>query len=222
MPKEKVPAKIEDIDRNPCVYFIFSPDHGRVKIGFSEKKLSLRLDAIRSMNAGEVVPLGFMKGSRELESRLHDRFDSKNHHGEWFNWDDELAEFVRDHALPWPHEDKNCWTPRKTRRIYRLNDEAICSGCCGRGEVAGDQCEDCGGSGLAADSRLRSESLRATAVPELDQSRIFDRLQRKNQPEHLISAAIRATVPTRSGKPRGRPKKRVKLSQLYRNDSLED
>jgi excisionase family DNA binding protein len=69
------------------VYFIEQVhDNGvnPIKIGFSNGGLSGRLAALRSASPYPLRVLGYMKGSREDEQRLHKRFRRDKLHGEWF------------------------------------------------------------------------------------------------------------------------------------------
>lgn len=75
------------------IYFIGNLDQGCVKIGYS-KKVNQRL---RSLQTGSPIKLKIIKkikGNRSKERKLHKRFAHLNKHGEWFNIDKELREYL--------------------------------------------------------------------------------------------------------------------------------
>ena len=83
----------EEIQGMPCVYFIYSPENNRVKIGTSDN-VQRRFNSIRTMSPVPLILIGSIEGSYEKESSLHRRYDSSRTHGEWFAVDDVLNKFL--------------------------------------------------------------------------------------------------------------------------------
>lgn len=81
------------------VYFALADEVRRVKIGMS---VSPR-DRISTINADSPVAVrlvGTMPGTAENESALHRRFRHLHVKGEWFEYRDELADYIAK-AEPW-------------------------------------------------------------------------------------------------------------------------
>ncbi|MGP5722781.1 GIY-YIG nuclease family protein [Corynebacterium casei] len=79
------------------VYFVYSPDADKVKIGFSDSPES----RMKSMQTGSPVPLellGTIPGGQDVEMELHERFKSDRSHGEWFRMTSEIERFIRREA----------------------------------------------------------------------------------------------------------------------------
>lgn len=73
-------------------YFIQGEDGGPIKIGFTTNHPKERLSELQVGSPVRLCFVGFMKGRRELE--LHRRFAHLRLHGEWFDNDLELCEFI--------------------------------------------------------------------------------------------------------------------------------
>lgn len=75
------------------VYFIKSKKSGLIKIGRSINP-DKRFNAIRTMSPDELVLLGSIPEKVMTESELHKKFSHLRKHGEWFEGDDELWDFI--------------------------------------------------------------------------------------------------------------------------------
>jgi hypothetical protein len=87
------------------VYFLSSS--GFIKIGLARCVVQ-RLRGLRLASGAPIKPLGFIPvprsywHARQREAELHARFAVQRHHGEWFTESLELAQFIAEHAEPWP------------------------------------------------------------------------------------------------------------------------
>jgi hypothetical protein len=85
------------------VYFIGCGEY--IKIGFSSRPLD-RLRALQTSHPDELEILGTIRGTRQLESKLHKRFADDRERGEWFQASDALWDYIdrntieRKTALP--------------------------------------------------------------------------------------------------------------------------
>jgi hypothetical protein len=84
--------------RRPCVYFVQSGPHGRIKIGRTTK-LRERLAAFRTSSPYPVRVIALIRGAAsEEEAELHRRFASIRRCGEWFDPSDELVRHILEVA----------------------------------------------------------------------------------------------------------------------------
>lgn len=77
------------------VYFIYSRDANKVKIGHSTHPAS----RLKTLQTGSPVPLEILatiEGGENLERKLHERFTSAHSHGEWFHMSEEIDAFIRE------------------------------------------------------------------------------------------------------------------------------
>lgn len=77
------------------VYFAYSPDAKKVKIGYSNSPES----RIQSLQTGSPVPLkiiGTIAGGQDVEKKLHEMFSRDHSHGEWFHMSEEIDRFIKE------------------------------------------------------------------------------------------------------------------------------
>lgn len=91
---------VEPEYEGPFVYFIEAAGLGTVKIGWSRKHPVQRLYRLRVGSPVALELLGFMRGDRSMERRLHRRFRHQRARGEWFNLSDELRTFIMQEGHP--------------------------------------------------------------------------------------------------------------------------
>jgi len=94
------------------IYFIKS-ESGHVKIGFSNNKITERLANLQSGSPFKLSVLKTIPILREQEKLLHKKFKKYRVIGEWFEFSDEIKEYIENpyeipggHRLPVP-EDKS-------------------------------------------------------------------------------------------------------------------
>jgi len=75
------------------IYFIRS--EGFVKIGHTTNRVKWRLKELQTGNPAKLELLGFVKGNRHDEYRLHELFGRLRHRGEWFRLDPELEDYIK-------------------------------------------------------------------------------------------------------------------------------
>lgn len=80
------------VDRR-CVYFIQAVDGGLIKIGVAQDPES-RLLEFQVGCPVELRIVALTEGGRELEKRLHQRFQGYRKHGEWFEPCEELLSLI--------------------------------------------------------------------------------------------------------------------------------
>lgn len=74
--------------------FIYFAQCGEyVKIGFTYS-LSTRLACLQTSNPHTIALLGYICGSKDDETTIHERFSSLRHRGEWFRDGPELRTFI--------------------------------------------------------------------------------------------------------------------------------
>ena len=66
------------------VYFIQEEETGRIKIGFSEKHPEGRLKDFQTGNPNKLILLGYIEGTPQDESNLHQEFSQERIRNEWF------------------------------------------------------------------------------------------------------------------------------------------
>ena len=77
------------------VYFIKSGATGSIKIGVSKDPLR-RLADLQNASGEELELIGVIKGNRNREKALHERFAHGNVRGEWFTPSDDLMREIQD------------------------------------------------------------------------------------------------------------------------------
>ena len=86
--------ELGDVPGNRCwLYFIQCQTTKRVKIGISAD-VEGRLKWIRQVSPTQVEILCKIKTRSGLESVLHEQFAKYRLHGEWFEFSDEIREYV--------------------------------------------------------------------------------------------------------------------------------
>ena len=87
-----------------CVYFLLAPSVRRLKIGFSIK-LDSRVNDLRLGSPIDLILVKYICGTLQLEITLLALFDRFRLHGEWFEAEPELMDFVEqlphgEHVTP--------------------------------------------------------------------------------------------------------------------------
>ncbi len=78
------------------IYFILAGELNRVKIGYSDKDVRGRLEKLQTSSPARLELLGTSPGSATEEDQIHKKFESKHIGGEWYSYDEELREFVKN------------------------------------------------------------------------------------------------------------------------------
>lgn len=103
------------------VYFIRSKSNGLVKIGFTTGDPDGRLGVLRRMSPSPLESIGVIRGPMTLENALHSRFAGLRRHGEWFEPDELLEEFLSYGVDPWPSlpvdPNRSRWMPSRVLEI---------------------------------------------------------------------------------------------------------
>lgn len=87
------------------VYFIQGKKTRRVKIGFSVNPTE-RLRDLQCGSPDKLVLLGCVHGTVKTERELHKKFAHLHSHGEWFECDTELAQFIAQSKMTSEEEGK--------------------------------------------------------------------------------------------------------------------
>ena len=110
---QKTKSYVENFGRAGCdlrqplkgaalIYFILAEQPGRVKIGYAADPHQRKKD----LQVGSPVPLALIAvipGDRTTEPALHKRFARVRSHGEWFEFDDTIKQFLIEHGRsPYP------------------------------------------------------------------------------------------------------------------------
>jgi hypothetical protein len=82
------------IEIHPNVYFIHDTSGGFVKVGISHN-INRRYHALNCNTASDVILLGSIEGSAQLEELLHRFLCPFHHKGEWFMATDVVVDFIK-------------------------------------------------------------------------------------------------------------------------------
>lgn len=83
---------INPIDSS-CIYFLLSKDTNRVKIGYSTQ-LSTRIKDLVLMNGTDLELIAYKLGCQSDEVELHKMFIADRLYGEWFNYSDNINNYI--------------------------------------------------------------------------------------------------------------------------------
>jgi hypothetical protein len=81
-------------DKLGWVYFIACKETRRCKIGFTTGDPEKRMRSLQTGAAGELRFIAKQPGTVELERKLHQRFASQRLHGEWFEMNEEIFDYI--------------------------------------------------------------------------------------------------------------------------------
>ena len=76
------------------VYFVRAVSGGPVKIGFTDGRIADRLSSIQTGHPERLRVLAAFPATIEVERELHARFAAHRGNGEWFEWANDIAEYV--------------------------------------------------------------------------------------------------------------------------------
>lgn len=79
-----------------CVYFIEGVGTGLIKIGYTGTAIEKRLSALQGSSPVEVKLIKIIKGTYKDEKEFHNKFSHLRHHFEWYEYKDDLLEFVKN------------------------------------------------------------------------------------------------------------------------------
>ncbi len=104
------------------VYFI-REQGGAVKIGHT-RDVGGRLRSLQSANSRQLTVLGIVAGDCRLERELHERFFASRIRGEWFDYSDDMADFIRTVAVPHEqgatHEEQDAARSESCSRVAQI------------------------------------------------------------------------------------------------------
>jgi hypothetical protein len=90
------------------IYFIYDSVNNVVKIGKShEESLYSRLASLQTGNVTKLDLLGVMTGYTEKEAELHLKFDEYRIRGEWFEYNEEIKNYIETNKIEY---DVKCTT----------------------------------------------------------------------------------------------------------------
>jgi len=78
------------------VYLMHDIDQNLLKIGFTENP-KRRFKEIANANTNKIEFLGTIPGTKTNESNLHRKWKRFNAKLEWFNYDDDIIDYFREH-----------------------------------------------------------------------------------------------------------------------------
>ena len=78
------------------VYFIKMEETGDIKIGFSEKHPNGRLKDFQTGNSNKLNLIGFIEGTYQDETDLHQEFSENKVRNEWFESSPRLEKRIKD------------------------------------------------------------------------------------------------------------------------------
>jgi len=102
------------------LYFIVAPEVNRVKIGVTQRPLARRLSELTGYSPVSVYVLAYVtllkNEAFKMEKLTHLILQSKHDHGEWFEYDNEIREYVAD--LIWGSKIYGRFGLTKLKRKY--------------------------------------------------------------------------------------------------------
>lgn len=81
------------------IYFIEAIDLGRIKIGYTSRDASSRLEDLRTASPCRLRLLCTVDGDRARERELHDQFHLDRRKGEWFAHSAALRRFISEQII---------------------------------------------------------------------------------------------------------------------------
>ena len=85
------------------VYFVQEGSPGnRIKIGFTDVDLAVRMRNLRTANAFPLTLLAAIPGTAKDEAEMHVRFNELRRHLEWFEPHPRLLGFIEALRMMWP------------------------------------------------------------------------------------------------------------------------
>jgi hypothetical protein len=82
------------------IYFVHDELSNAVKVGKStEENLNSRLTSLQTGNSRELKLLGLMQGYTEKEAELHLKFNHLRIRGEWFEYNEEIADYIKTNRI---------------------------------------------------------------------------------------------------------------------------
>lgn len=105
-----VPHAIDLSLARPGVYLFAAVGTGLVKIGFTECVLQRLTGGIRGPSGEKLAWIGDMRGGREVERFLHDKFATRRlwKRREWFYLDDEISDLAAQARTDWRMSHRLC------------------------------------------------------------------------------------------------------------------
>lgn len=81
--------------RSDRVYFLEAVGLNRIKIGLCTGDPEVRTSQLRLLSPVELRVVGTIPGDVKTEHALHERFQMSRIHGEWFEFDDDIREYIK-------------------------------------------------------------------------------------------------------------------------------
>jgi len=90
-----LPSPIQKPETSKPSYVYFIDAGNLIKIGVT-KDVGKRLAALKTGSPVQLAILGFIPGTKQKEKELHHRFSSYRTHGEWFEKNDDLINYIKE------------------------------------------------------------------------------------------------------------------------------
>lgn len=81
------------------IYFIQGEITKRIKIGYTKGFIQKRMQDLQTGSPDKLIFLGAHPGTEKEESELHTMFHQHRLHGEWFNNDESLNEYISNQCF---------------------------------------------------------------------------------------------------------------------------
>jgi len=94
--KNGIPFAVDQETFRPVVYFIATSDGARVKIGYTTRQVSDRLQDLQTSSADRLKVVATIHGTQEDEAAFHAKFAQFRLFGEWFSFSDEIKSFIAE------------------------------------------------------------------------------------------------------------------------------
>jgi hypothetical protein len=78
------------------IYFIQGEITKRIKIGFTKRKLSIRIGQLQVGSPDKLSLLGWLWGNEDVEFYIQNMWWHLRDHGEWFNASPELLKYITE------------------------------------------------------------------------------------------------------------------------------
>lgn len=81
------------------VYFIYSKNDNKCKIGFTKRHPSKRLKQLNTGNSSSLLLLGYMEGNMTIEKNIRNQFHYLKENLEWVKVDENLLSFINENTI---------------------------------------------------------------------------------------------------------------------------
>lgn len=103
------------------VYFIYSKNDNKIKIGFTKNSPIKRLKQLNTGNSSKLILLGYIDGDKNTETNIRNQFHYLKENLEWINVDKLIIDYINKNNLL----DNYCEITNGTVQVYKKIKKVI-------------------------------------------------------------------------------------------------